>query len=341
MLYRRATTASALISAIAFQASAQLIANSQLAVGGPVYDIADYPPDPNATSLFKAWLDNDGNTPLPRLTVNGDTYDAEFTWAGTPGAVVADDQDDSSFTFGDGPNVFTPANQGGLQTTTGGSVVSFVTDALIDNGDGTYFVSVEFGFFDSSNNEIQPFVPDQTSFDNGAPITSVQGRIGDFLFGNEDRIELVPGSSGPLSLPITQLGLVVNIFNLQFESVASIAVDPAQIGFLGDTSDPVGWSGAVNIVSDGGQDLAGLNLGLMQFNWLFQAAAPPPVLCGDVNDDGVFDLGDVDPFVALLSGDLGATGNAEAADVNANGTLDTQDLALFINGLLADGVCPD
>ena len=83
--------------------------------------------------------------------------------------------------------------------------------------------------------------------------------------------------------------------------------------------------GFIQVVGDG-QDLGGNALGATL------TIAGGGIVPGDVNGDGVVDLLDVTPFVAVLAGgDFN-----EAADINGDGMVDLLDVGPFVD-LLSGG----
>ena len=65
--------------------------------------------------------------------------------------------------------------------------------------------------------------------------------------------------------------------------------------------------------------------------------APPCWCLSDVNHDGVRDGRDVQGLVDCL---FASSGDCACADLHSDGRLDLQDIALFVNDLLAGGDCP-
>ncbi len=68
------------------------------------------------------------------------------------------------------------------------------------------------------------------------------------------------------------------------------------------------------------------------------APAPPPVCHGDCNCDGFINFDDINPFVAVLAGEVPCS--FANCDVNADGTINFDDINPFVELLASGATCP-
>ncbi len=64
----------------------------------------------------------------------------------------------------------------------------------------------------------------------------------------------------------------------------------------------------------------------------------PPCWCiSDLNIDGLRDGADIRHFIGCM---LGSASACDCADIDSNGLLDTTDVSMFVDSLVAAGACP-
>lgn len=207
------------------------------------------------------------------------------------------------------------ANNGGLYVTDQDGQLRQVVrtgDAAPDTGDGIVF---------DSFSEIALNGSGQLAFRANLDGTDVDEEL-----NNNDTAIFATGVDGELVL-IAREG---DLFDVDDDPLAE---DLRTISFLTFANNSGNGDGQASGFNDQGQIAFRLNFtdgtsGIFISN-LVAAAAPEPILIGDVNRDGFVNLGDIAPFIELLFGDVDEF-RAEA-DIDGNGLINLGDIGPFID----------
>ncbi|MFG0306283.1 MAG: hypothetical protein ACF8Q5_08730 [Phycisphaerales bacterium JB040] len=213
----------------------------------------------------------------PELAQPADTYTAEALAQDATSAYFIDDDNDSIFTFDD-------AAQIGGSSAIDPEVIFLVTEGRTDLG-GSTLIQVEMGAYDINGNPA-PWLDSSAA---GLGLDSWRFDIGTGAVGGN-----------PIDLE--------GAFTIVASGMAAFDSTGALLGespLTEDASTDTALAG-VATVGLGGEDIAGFDLTAIQIWWEieFDTTTQEPGECvGDINKDGVVDIGDINAFVeSFLSG---------------------------------------
>jgi|GEM_PF-3336459 len=211
----------------------------------------------------------------PELGEAADTYTAEALAQDATSAYFLDDDNDSIFSFDD-------AAQIGGSSAIDPEVIFLVTEGRTDLG-GSTLIQVEMGAYDINGNPA-PWVDSSAA---GLGLDSWRFDLGTAAVGG-NAIEL----EGPFTVIASGLAAFDSSGALLGES--PLTQDDA-------TSTTLAGIATVGL---GGEDIAGFDLTAIQVWWEVQFDTNEPTECvGDINKDGVVDIGDINTFVdSFLNG---------------------------------------